>query len=145
MVIRVGNSGFGRIGRSLVRTCLGCEDVQFVAINDLTDTKTLAHLLKYDSLFGTLKEPITLERNAITIGPHRMRVFSEKDPAAIDWTSCCAEIVVESTGAFTDGEAARKHIRGSVKRVIITAPAKHEDVTIVLGVNERSTIRPNIP
>ena len=136
MVIRVGINGFGRIGRCLVRACIGCEDIEFVAINDLTDTKTLAHLLKYDSLFGTLKEPITVEPNAIAIGRHRMRVSSEKDPAAIDWTSCGAEIVAESTGAFTDSAAARKHIRGSVKRVIITAPAKHEDVTIVLGVNE---------
>lgn len=136
MAIKVGINGFGRIGRCLVRACAGCEDIEFVAINDLTDTKTLAHLLKYDSLFGTFKEPITVEPNAIAIGRHRMRVFSEKDPDAIDWTSCGAEIVVESTGAFTDGEAARKHIGGNVKRVIITAPAKHEDITIVLGVNE---------
>ena len=137
MAIRVGINGFGRIGRCLVRVCLGCEDVEFLAVNDLTDTKTLAHLLKYDSLFGILKEPITIERDAIIVGRRRMRVFSEKDPQAIDWTSCGAQIVIESTGAFTDGEAARKHIRGSVKKVIITAPAKREDITVVLGVNEK--------
>lgn len=136
MAIKVGINGFGRIGRCLVRACLGSPEIEFVAVNDLTDTKTLAYLLKYDSLFGTLREPITVEPDAILVGRHRMRVFSEKDPRAIDWTSCGAEIVVESTGAFTDGEAARKHIRGSVKKVIITAPAKHEDITIVLGVNE---------
>jgi glyceraldehyde 3-phosphate dehydrogenase len=136
MAIKVGINGFGRIGRSLLRTCLGSSDIEFVAINDLTDTKTLAYLLKYDSLFGTLQEPITVEPGAIVVGSHRIRIFSEKDPRAIDWTSCGAGIVVEATGAFTDGEAARKHISGSVKKVIITAPAKHEDITIVLGVNE---------
>ena len=136
MAIKVGINGFGRIGRCLVRACVGSAEIEFVAVNDLTDTKTLAYLLKYDSLFGTLREPIMVEPDAIRVGRHRMRVFSEKELRAIDWTSCGAEIVVESTGAFTDGEAARKHIGGSVKRVIITAPAKHEDITIVLGVNE---------
>ena len=108
MAIRVGINGFGRIGRCLVRVCLGCEDVEFLAVNDLTDTKTLAHLLKYDSLFGILKEPITIERDAIIVGRRRMRVFSEKDPQAIDWTSCGAQIVIESTGALSDKANAAK-------------------------------------
>jgi glyceraldehyde 3-phosphate dehydrogenase (phosphorylating) len=136
MGIKVGINGFGRIGRCLVRARLTDEAIDFVAVNDLTDPKTLAHLLKYDSLFGTLRENIAVESDAITIGRHRMRVFSERDSEKIDWTSCGAEIVVEATGQFTDGDVARKHIRGSVKKVIITAPAKHEDLTIVLGVNE---------
>jgi glyceraldehyde 3-phosphate dehydrogenase len=136
MAVKVGINGFGRIGRCLVRACLVGEDIDFVAVNDLTDPKTLAHLLKYDSLFGTMREKIAVEPDAIIVGRHRMRVFSDRDPQAIDWTSCGAEIVIEATGQFTDGNAARKHIHGSVKKVIITAPAKHEDVTIVLGVNE---------
>jgi glyceraldehyde 3-phosphate dehydrogenase len=139
MAIKVGINGFGRIGRCLVRACLAdpkITEVEFVAINDLTDPQTLAYLLKYDSVFGTLREQITVEPGGIVAGPHRMRVFSEQDPAGIDWTSCGADIVVESTGVFTDAKAAGKHLGATVKKVIITAPAKHEDITIVLGVNE---------
>ena len=136
MGIKVGINGFGRIGRNVLRTCLGDGDIDFVAVNDLTDTKTLAHLLKYDSVMGNLEHKITAGDGKINVDGDSFRVFSEKDPAAIDWDSVGAEIVIESTGRFTKAEDAGKHIRGSVKKVIISAPAKGEDVTIVLGVNE---------
>ncbi len=136
MGIKVGINGFGRIGRNVMRTCLGDKDIDFVAVNDLTDTKTLAHLLKYDSVMGNLEQEITAGENSIKIEAEEFRVFSEKDPSAIDWNSVGAEIIIESTGRFTKAEDAAKHLRGSVKKVIISAPAKGEDVTIVLGVNE---------
>ncbi len=136
MAIKVGINGFGRIGRNVMRTCLGDKEIDFVAVNDLTDTKTLAHLLKYDSIMGNLEEEITAGENSIKVEGEEFRVFSEKDPSAIDWDSVGAEIVIESTGRFTKAEDAAKHLRGSVKKVIISAPAKGEDVTIVLGVNE---------
>ncbi len=136
MAVKVGINGFGRIGRNVLRTALGDKDIDFVAVNDLTDTKTLAHLLKYDSVLGNLEEEITATENSIRVGRDEFRVFSEKDPAAIDWESVGAEIVIESTGRFTTAEDARKHLRGTVKKVIISAPAKNEDITIVLGVNE---------
>ena len=136
MAIKVGINGFGRIGRALVRTWLGDTDIDLVAVNDLTDTKTLAHLLKYDSVMGNLAHNITARDGVIDIEGDSFRVFSERDPAAIDWASVGAEIVIESTGIFTNAEDARKHLRGDVKKVIISAPAKGEDVTIVLGVND---------
>ena len=136
MAIKVGINGFGRIGRNVMRTCLGDSEVQFVAVNDLTDTKTLAHLLKYDSIMGNLDHKITHGEGSITVEGDTFRVFSERDPSAIDWASVGAEIVIESTGLFTKAEDARKHLRGDVKKVIISAPGKGEDVTIVLGVNE---------
>ena len=136
MGIKVGINGFGRIGRNVMRTCLGSDEIDFVAVNDLTDTKTLAHLLKYDSVMGNLHQEITAEGDMISVEGDSFKVFSEKDPAAIDWASVGAEVVIESTGRFTNAEDAAKHIRGSVKKVIISAPAKGEDVTIVLGVNE---------
>src|SRR3954451_3083623 len=136
MAIKVGINGFGRIGRSIVRTCLGDADIDFVAVNDLTDTKTLAHLLKYDSVMGNLDHKITAGDGSIDIEGDSFRVFSEKDPALIPWEEVGAEIVIESTGHFTKAEGARKHLRGSVKKVIISAPAKNEDITIVLGVND---------
>ncbi|HEX8852977.1 MAG TPA: type I glyceraldehyde-3-phosphate dehydrogenase, partial [Pyrinomonadaceae bacterium] len=120
------------------RASLGDADIDFVAVNDLTDTKTLAHLLKYDSVLGNLEEEITASEGSIRVGPDEFRVFAEKDPALIDWESVGAEIVIESTGRFTKAEDARKHLRGSVKKVIISAPAKNEDITVVLGVNEGS-------
>lgn len=138
MAIKVGINGFGRVGRCLLRASLGCNDIDFVAVNDLTDARTLAHLLKYDSLFGTLKEDVRFESSAIMVGDCTIRFLSGKDPEMLDWSSQGAEIIVESTGQFTDAAEARKHIRGTVKRVIITAPAKHEDITVVLGVNESS-------
>src|SRR6267142_4587238 len=136
MAVKVGINGFGRIGRNVFRASLGDPDIDFVAVNDLTDTKTLAHLLKYDSVLGNLKHQITATENGIKVEDQEFRVFSQRDPAAIDWESVGAEIVVESTGFFTKAEDAKKHLRGSVKKVIISAPAKNEDITIVLGVNE---------
>jgi glyceraldehyde 3-phosphate dehydrogenase len=136
MAIKVGINGFGRIGRNVMRTALGDADFDFVAVNDLTDTKTLAHLLKYDSVMGNLDHDITADGDTIKVDNESFKVFSEKDPALIDWESVGAEIVIESTGRFTKAEDAAKHLRGSVKKVIISAPAKGEDVTIVLGVNE---------
>ena len=136
MGIKVGINGFGRIGRAVVRTWLGDKDFDLVAVNDLTDTKTLAHLLKYDSVMGNLEQDIKADGSQINVDGDSFRVFSEKDPAAIDWASVGAEIVIESTGRFTNAEDARKHLRGDVKKVIISAPAKGEDVTIVLGVND---------
>lgn len=138
MGIKVGINGFGRIGRNVLRSCLGDKDIDFVAVNDLTDTKTLAHLLKYDSVMGNLDNDITAEGDTITVDGDSFKVFSEKDPSLIDWESVGAEIVIESTGRFTKAEDASKHLRGSVKKVIISAPAKGEDITIVLGVNENS-------
>ena len=136
MAVKVGINGFGRIGRNVLRASLGDNEIDFVAVNDLTDTKTLAHLLKYDSVLGNLDHQITATENGIKVEDQEFRVFSQRDPAAIDWESVGAEIVLESTGHFTKAEDARKHLRGSVKKVIISAPAKNEDLTIVLGVNE---------
>ncbi|MEP6946837.1 MAG: type I glyceraldehyde-3-phosphate dehydrogenase [Acidobacteriota bacterium] len=136
MAIKVGINGFGRIGRSVVRTWLGSDDIELVGVNDLTDTKTLAHLLKYDSIMGNLEHKISHGEGTINVEGDVFRVFSEKDPSLIPWEDVGAEIVIESTGRFTKAEDARKHLRGSVKKVIISAPAKGEDVTIVLGVNE---------
>ncbi len=136
MAIKVGINGFGRIGRNVLRTALGDKDFDIVAVNDLTDTKTLAHLLKYDSILGNLEQEITHTENTITVAGDTFRVFAEKDPKLIPWEEVGAEIVVESTGRFTDRDKAALHLRGPVKKVIISAPAKGEDVTIVLGVNE---------
>lgn len=136
MAIKVGINGFGRIGRSVVRTWLGDSDIDLVAVNDLTDTKTLAHLLKYDSVMGNLHHKITAGDGKIEVEGDSFRVFSEKDPAQIPWEEVGADIVIESTGRFTKAEDAGKHLRGSVKKVVISAPAKGEDITIVLGVNE---------
>ena len=136
MAIKVAINGFGRIGRNVLRTCLDDQDIDFVAVNDLTDTRTLAHLLKYDSVMGNLSNDISHTENSIIVDGDEFRVFSEKDPALIDWNSVGAEIVIESSGRFTKAEDASKHLRGTVKKVIISAPAKDEDITIVLGVNE---------
>ncbi len=136
MAIKVAINGFGRIGRNVLRSALGDNEIDFVAVNDLTDTRTLAHLLKYDSVMGNLPNDISHTENSILVDGDEFRVFSEKDPAAIDWNSVGAEIVIESTGHFTKAEDAKKHLRGTVKKVIISAPAKNEDITIVLGVNE---------
>ncbi len=136
MTIKVGINGFGRIGRNVLRTALGDKDIDFVAVNDITDTKTLAHLLKYDSVLGNLEEEISATDNGIKVGADEFRVFAERDPALIPWEEVGAQIVIESTGLFTKAEDARKHLRGPVKKVIISAPAKNEDITIVLGVNE---------
>ena len=138
MAVKVGINGFGRIGRNVVRAALGRSDIEFVAVNDITDTKTLAHLFKYDSVLGTLPETIQAEADAIIVNGKRIKVFASKDPALLDWNSVGAQIVIESTGKFTDAKEACKHIRGTVKKVIISAPAKNEDVTVVLGVNDNT-------
>ncbi len=138
MTIKVGINGFGRIGRNVLRTALGDKEIDFVAVNDLTDTKTLAHLLKYDSILGNLEHEISHTDKTIEVNNDEFRVFSEKDPAKIPWDEVGAQIVIESTGRFTDKETASAHLRGPVKKVIITAPAKNEDITIVLGVNENA-------
>lgn len=138
MAVKIGINGFGRIGRNVLRASLGDTELDFVAVNDLTDTTTLAHLLKYDSVLGNLDHEIAATENGITVGNEGFRVFSERDPAAIDWESVGAEIVIESTGIFTKAADAAKHLRGTVKKVIISAPAKDEDITIVLGVNQGS-------
>jgi glyceraldehyde 3-phosphate dehydrogenase len=136
MPVKVAINGFGRIGRNIVRAGLHRDDIEFVAVNDLTDTKTLAHLTKYDSVLGRIEQEVKAEADSITIGGKRLRVFAIKDPGELDWNSVGAQIVVESTGHFTDGAKAAKHLRGSVKKVIISAPATNEDVTLVLGVND---------
>src|SRR5215469_1011910 len=136
MAIKVGINGFGRIGRNLFRSSLGDSSIEYVAVNDLTSPATLAHLLKYDSILGNLKHDIQSSGDSISINGRSIKVFSEKDPAALKWDSVGAQVVIESTGKFTEGEQAKKHLRGPVKKVIISAPAKNEDITIVLGVNE---------
>ncbi len=136
MAIKVGINGFGRIGRNILRASLNDKNLEFVAVNDLTDPKTLAHLLKYDSILGNLPNKITHTQDSIQVDNRSIRVYSEKDPAKLDWASLGAQVVVESTGRFTNAEDAKKHLRGTVKKVIISAPAKNEDITIVLGVNE---------
>ncbi len=135
MSIKVGINGFGRIGRNVVRAGLHNPDIEFVAANDLTDTATIAHLLKYDSTLGRLDADVEVQGDIIVVGGKKIKVFATKDPAEIDWPSVGAEVVVESTGRFTEAKDASKHLRGSVKKVIISAPAKGEDITIVLGVN----------
>ena len=136
MRVKVAINGFGRIGRNVLRTALGDDSIDFVAVNDLTDTKTLAHLLKYDSVMGNLEQEISSTENSITVDGDEFRVFSERDPAQIPWEEVGAEIVIEATGLFRDKATAGKHLHGSVKKVIISAPGKDPDATIVLGVNE---------
>ncbi|MFN0103076.1 MAG: type I glyceraldehyde-3-phosphate dehydrogenase [Bryobacteraceae bacterium] len=138
MAVKVAINGFGRIGRNVVRAGLHNPEIEFVALNDLTDNNTLAHLLKYDSTLGRLDAEVSHDAESITIDGKRIRVFEVKDPAAIDWPAYGAEIVVESTGRFTDAVDAAKHLRGSVKKIVISAPAKGEDLTIVLGVNDEA-------
>ena len=136
MAVKIGINGFGRIGRNVLRTALADKNLDFVAVNDLTDPKTLAHLLKYDSILGNLPHKITAGADSISIDGKVIKVFKEKDPAALPWDSVGAQVVIESTGHFTDANDARKHLRGTVKKVIISAPAKNEDLTVVLGVND---------
>jgi glyceraldehyde 3-phosphate dehydrogenase len=136
MAVKVGINGFGRIGRNVLRASLGDKNLDFVAVNDLTDPKTLAHLLKYDSILGNLPHKINAGPDSISVDGKTIKVFKEKDPAALSWESVGAQVVIESTGKFTNADDARKHLRGPVKKVIISAPAKNEDITIVLGVNE---------
>jgi glyceraldehyde 3-phosphate dehydrogenase len=137
VTIKVGINGFGRIGRNLYRAILASgADITVVGVNDLTDTRTLAHLLKYDSILGRLDGEVTAGDGSITVNGVSIPVFAERDPANLPWASVGADIVVESTGHFTDADSARKHVEAGAKKVIISAPAKGEDITIVMGVNE---------
>ncbi len=138
MPVKVGINGFGRIGRNLLRSAINDKDLEFVAVNDITDPKTLAHLLRYDSVFGILDADVSYGEDCIRVNDKSIRVFKIKDPGDIDWSSLGAQVVVESTGLFTKAEDAKKHLKGSVKKVIISAPAKGEDITIVLGVNDKA-------
>jgi glyceraldehyde 3-phosphate dehydrogenase len=136
MAVKVGINGFGRIGRNVLRAALGNPEIEFVAVNDLTSPATLAHLLKYDSILGNLPHEITAGADSITVDGKKIKVYAEKDPAKLPWAEVGAQIVVESTGRFTDATAAKAHLGETVKKVIISAPATNEDVTLVLGVNE---------
>jgi glyceraldehyde 3-phosphate dehydrogenase len=138
MAIKVGINGFGRIGRNIFRAALGDPAIEIVAVNDITDSKTLAYLLKYDSILGNLPNKVTHTDDSISVDGKSFKVFRVKDPGELDWSSVDATIVVESTGLFTDGPSARKHIRGTVKKVIISAPATDPDTTLVLGVNDKT-------
>jgi glyceraldehyde 3-phosphate dehydrogenase len=143
MAIKVGINGFGRIGRNVLRASLGDPDLHFVAINDLTDAKTLAYLLKYDSVHGTLKGSVEAKDDQIIVDGKAIKVLAVKDPKELPWKDLHVEVVIESTGRFTDREGAGKHLSAGAKQVIISAPAKDPDVTIVLGVNE-DTFDPKI-
>ena len=136
MTVRVGINGFGRIGRNFFRAVLASgADIEVVAANDLTDNKTLAHLLKYDSILGRLADDVTYDDQHIVVGSRKIRALAERDPANLPWGELGADIVIESTGFFTDATKARAHIDGGTKKVIISAPAKNEDITLVMGVN----------
>ncbi len=136
MAVKVGINGFGRIGRNVLRAAMGNNDIDFVAVNDLTSPATLAHLLKYDSILGNLANEIKSGEDFISVDGKKIKVYAEKDPAKLDWASVGAQVVVESTGRFTDAKDAKAHLGPTVKKVIISAPATNEDLTIVLGVNE---------
>ena len=135
MAVKVGINGFGRIGRLVLRGCLNDPEIEVVAINDLTDAPTLAHLFKFDSVHGTLNEDLLAEGDDLIGGHRRIKVFAEKDPANLPWGDLGVEYVVEATGVFRSKDKAMLHIQAGAKKVIITAPAKNEDITIVMGVN----------
>ncbi|MGH9615444.1 MAG: type I glyceraldehyde-3-phosphate dehydrogenase [Acidobacteriaceae bacterium] len=136
MAVKVGINGFGRIGRNVLRASLSNPEIDFVAVNDLTDPKTLAHLLKYDSILGNLPNKVESGPDYISVDGKKIKVFAERDPAKLPWDTVGAQIVVESTGHFTDANKAKVHLGPTVKKVIISAPASNEDLTVVLGVNE---------
>ena len=137
MTVKVGINGFGRIGRNFYRALVASgADVEVVAVNDLTDNATLAHLLKYDSILGRFPGEVTHDEESITANGHKIAAFAEKDPAALPWGEVGADIVIESTGIFTDATKAKAHLDGGAKKVIISAPAKNEDITVVMGVND---------
>jgi len=138
MPVKVGINGFGRIGRNIMRAALGDTNIDFVAVNDLTNTKTLAHLLKYDSILGNLHATVTATGDSISVDGDEFKVLSHRDPAQLPWKDLGVDVVFESTGLFTDRESAAKHLAAGAKKVIITAPAKKPDITIVLGVNEET-------
>ena len=136
MAVKVGINGFGRIGRNVFRASLGNPEIEFVAVNDLTSPATLAHLLKYDSILGNLPNDIVAGEDFVSVDGKKLKVYAERDPAKLDWSSAGAQVVIESTGHFTDATKAKAHLQGTVKKVIISAPATNEDLTIVLGVND---------
>src|SRR5215208_6482379 len=136
MPVRVGINGFGRIGRNIMRAAMGNKDIDFVAVNDLTNAATLAHLFKYDSVLGNLEAEVRATSDGITVAGDEFTVLSMKDPAQLPWTDLGVDIVFESTGIFTDRDGAAKHLAAGAKKVIITAPAKKPDITVVLGVND---------
>src|SRR6202522_1458764 len=136
MAVKVGINGFGRIGRNVFRAALGNPQIEFVAVNDLTSPATLAHLLKYDSILGNLKNEVTAGEDFIAVDGKKIKVYAERDPAKLPWAETGAQIVVESTGFFTDATKAKAHLGATVKKVIISAPATNEDITLVLGVNQ---------
>ena len=136
MAVKVGINGFGRIGRNVFRAALGNKDVEFVAVNDLTSPATLAHLLKYDSILGNLPNDIQAGDDFISVDGKKIKVFAERDPAKLPWAEVGAQVIVESTGHFTDATKAKAHLGATVKKVIISAPATNEDITLVLGVNQ---------
>ncbi len=136
MAIKVGINGFGRIGRNVFRAALNNGDIDFVAVNDLTSPETLGHLLKYDSILGNLSEDVLVDGDTIKVAGRSVKVLSERDPAMLPWGDLGVDIVVESTGFFTNGDDAKKHLAAGAKKVIISAPAKNEDITLVLGVND---------
>jgi glyceraldehyde 3-phosphate dehydrogenase len=140
MAIRIGINGFGRIGRNVVRAAkaMGADDLDFVAVNDLTDTKTLAHLLKYDSVHGRYEGEVSAEKDGLLVDGDSMRVLSEKDPGKLPWKDLGVDLVLESTGRFTDREQAAAHLSAGARKVVISAPAKKEDITIVYGVNHEA-------
>jgi glyceraldehyde 3-phosphate dehydrogenase len=137
MSIKVGINGFGRFGRNVFRAAISDRDIDFVAVNDITDAQTLAHLLKYDSVHGILKEDVEVSDEVIKVAGREIKVLKIKDPADLPWNELGVEVVIESTGLFRDRESATKHLSAGARKVIITAPAKGEDITIVLGVNEK--------
>ena len=136
MAVKVGINGFGRIGRNVLRAALGNPEIDFVAVNDLTSPATLAHLLKYDSVLGNLKNDVTSGDDFISVDGKKIKVWAERDPAKLPWADVGAQVVIESTGHFTDATKAKAHLGSTVKKVIISAPATNEDITLVLGVNE---------
>jgi glyceraldehyde 3-phosphate dehydrogenase len=136
MAVKVGINGFGRIGRNVLRAALGNPEIDFVAVNDLTSPATLAHLLKHDSILGNLKNDVASGEDFVSIDGKKVKVFAERDPAKLPWADVGAQIVVESTGRFTDANVAKVHLGSTVKKVIISAPATNEDITLVLGVNQ---------
>jgi glyceraldehyde 3-phosphate dehydrogenase len=136
MAVKVGINGFGRIGRNVFRAALRNSNIEIVAINDLTDANMLAHLLKYDTVHGTLAEDVTVDGEYLVVGGHKVKVIAERDPAQLGWGDLGVDVVVESTGRFTKRDDAAKHLEAGAKKVIISAPADNEDITIVMGVNE---------
>jgi len=136
MTVKVGINGFGRIGRNVFRAALNNSEMEIVAINDLTDANMLAHLLKYDTVHGTLQQDVTVDGSYLVVGNQKVKVLAERDPAQLGWGDLGVEVVVESTGRFTKREDAAKHLEAGAKKVIISAPADNEDITIVMGVNE---------